>query len=265
MPASHDDLPTNQCCPETDVETPMATVARNVPPSGLDAPGRLRGAPAGPRQPRRTGRHQRAAMGRPHGSLSAWDGCTGGTETTQSPPDDASELAAPSHEVAGNAEWPPAAWRRTCVLLSCLAGLGISAYLTISHFADIPLACSDTGLVNCQQVTHSAQSYVLGVPVAVLGLGFFAVMAVLGLPWAWRAAVWRLHLARLVLAVVGMGFVLYLVSAELLIIGHICLYCTAVHVITFALFVLIVSNAPPVPSIGGEQPSGKEATRKSRT
>ena len=35
-----------------------------------------------------------------------------------------------------------------------------------------------------------------------------------------------------------MGFVLYLIYAELLTIGSICLYCTSVHAITFALFVL---------------------------
>ena len=37
---------------------------------------------------------------------------------------------------------------------------------------------------------------------------------------------------------VGIGFVLYLVYAELFTIGSICLYCTSVHVITFLLFVL---------------------------
>ena len=38
--------------------------------------------------------------------------------------------------------------------------------------------------------------------------------------------------------VVGIGFVLYLLYAELFIIGSICLYCTSVHAITFLLFVL---------------------------
>jgi uncharacterized membrane protein len=38
--------------------------------------------------------------------------------------------------------------------------------------------------------------------------------------------------------VVGIGFVLYLVYAELFTIGSICLYCTSVHVITFLLFAL---------------------------
>ena len=38
--------------------------------------------------------------------------------------------------------------------------------------------------------------------------------------------------------VVAIGIVIYLIYAELIIIGSICLYCTSVHVITFVLFVL---------------------------
>jgi uncharacterized membrane protein len=37
--------------------------------------------------------------------------------------------------------------------------------------------------------------------------------------------------------------VLYLIYAELFIIGSICLYCTSVHTITFVLFVLTVIAA----------------------
>jgi uncharacterized membrane protein len=48
--------------------------------------------------------------------------------------------------------------------------------------------------------------------------------------------------ARLVLAVGGMGFALYLISAELLSIKAICLWCTTVHVLTFALFVLTMAG-----------------------
>ena len=37
-----------------------------------------------------------------------------------------------------------------------------------------------------------------------------------------------------------MGFVLYLIYAELIQIGAICLWCTSVHVATFLIFALIV-------------------------
>jgi uncharacterized membrane protein len=138
----------------------------------------------------------------------------------------------------------PANWRIAASLLLSLLGLGVSIYLTVDHFAKIPLACSDTGLVNCQKVTTSAQSYFLGIPVALLGLCFYVVMVAINSPMAWRTADRRVHLARLALLVVGICFALYLVACELLIIGNICLWCTSVHVITFLLFVLVVTTVP---------------------
>jgi len=125
-----------------------------------------------------------------------------------------------------------------------LAGLGVSIYLTIAHFTDKPLAgCSESGLVNCTKVTTSPQSYVFGIPVAVLGLAFFVGAVALMSPWAWRWARREVALIRLASLVVAVGFVLYLLYAELFIIGSICLYCTSVHAITFLLFVLTVFAA----------------------
>jgi uncharacterized membrane protein len=125
-----------------------------------------------------------------------------------------------------------------------LAGLGVSIYLTIAHFTDKPLAgCSESGLVNCTKVTTSPQSYVFGIPVAVLGLAFFIAAVALMSPWAWRWARREVALIRLASLVVAVGFVVYLLYAELFIIGSICLYCTSVHVITFLLFVLTVFAA----------------------
>ena len=56
----------------------------------------------------------------------------------------------------------------------------------------------------------------------------------------WQAARREIHLLRIASLVVGIGFVLYLIYAELFIIGSICLYCTSVHALTFVLFVLTV-------------------------
>jgi uncharacterized membrane protein len=116
----------------------------------------------------------------------------------------------------------------------------VSIYLTIAHFSESTLlGCSETkGLVDCTKVTTSPQSYVFGIPVAVLGLAFYLFAAAIMSPWAWRAARREIHLVRIASLVVGIGFVLYLLYAELFIIGSICLYCTSVHVITFLLFVL---------------------------
>ena len=137
------------------------------------------------------------------------------------------------------AEPGPAPWLQIATFVLALAGLGVSIYLTIAHFTESALAgCSESGLVNCTKVTTSPQSYVFGIPVAVLGLAFFVFAVAIMSPWAWRASRREIHLARIASLVVGIGFVLYLVYAELFTIGSICLYCTSVHVITFLLFAL---------------------------
>jgi uncharacterized membrane protein len=138
----------------------------------------------------------------------------------------------------------PAVWMQLTTFVLALAGLGVSIYLTIAHFTESALAgCSESGLVNCAKVTTSPQSYVAHIPVAVLGLAFFVFVTAIMSPWAWRAARREVHLLRIASMVVGIGMVIYLVYAEFIIIGSICLYCTSVHVITFVLFVLTVFAA----------------------
>ena len=136
-------------------------------------------------------------------------------------------------------------WLRLTTFLVSLAGLGVSIYLTIAHFTESTLAgCNETGgLVNCTKVTTSPQSYVFGIPVAVLGLAFYLFMVAIMSPWAWRATRREVHLVRIAALIAGMGFVLYLLYAELFIIGSICLYCTSVHALTFILFVLTIFAA----------------------
>ncbi len=127
--------------------------------------------------------------------------------------------------------------------LFALAGLGVSVYLTIAHYTQLPLAaCPENATINCEKVTTSPESVVFGVPVALLGLLFFAAMVPLCLPFAWRCAHRLVAPARLAAVVVGIGFVCYLLYAELFDIRSICLYCTSVHVLTFALFVGVVTG-----------------------
>jgi uncharacterized membrane protein len=130
-------------------------------------------------------------------------------------------------------------WVRITAPLLCLAGLGVSVYLTIAHYsAKLTLACPETGIVNCAKVTESPQSAILGVPVALLGLLYFVAIGPLHLPAAWRSDSVRLRRARVGAAVAGMLMVLYLVYTELFTLDALCLWCTAVHAITFLLFVV---------------------------
>jgi uncharacterized membrane protein len=129
-------------------------------------------------------------------------------------------------------------------LLLSLLGLGLSIYLTITHFDKQLLVCSSTGAIDCAKVTTSAQSRFLGIPVAFLGLANYVVMTGLNSPWAWRARVRWIHVTRFLLGIVAMCFALWLIYAEIEIIGSICLYCTAVHITTFALLIVLTVVCP---------------------
>jgi uncharacterized membrane protein len=137
-------------------------------------------------------------------------------------------------------------WQPIATLLLSLFGLGVSIYLTITHFSPHALVCVSNGTFNCEKVTTSAQSEIFGIPVAMLGLFYFVPMIVLCLPVAWRSTDRRVHLARLILSIVGVGTILYLLIAELFIIKAICLWCSSVHLVTFILFVIIVTASPLV-------------------
>jgi uncharacterized membrane protein len=204
-----------------------------------------RPAAAGTGQTRRPGQADRKASP-PGQSRPAAGRARPGTPVQESPP-----------ATAAQAQPPAPRWLRLATLILSVFGLGVSVYLTIAHFTTAAvLACSDKGFVNCAKVTTSAQSVVFGIfPVAVLGLAFYVFMVVVNTPWAWRSTwAWRSRLpviywARLGSVIIGMIFVLYLVFAEIVQIGSICLWCTSVHVTTFALFALLVFHASSRPGI----------------
>ena len=140
---------------------------------------------------------------------------------------------------------PP--WLQVTSFVLAILGLVISAYETYAHFNGSHLAGCPTGgggTFNCTAVITSPQSMVFGViPVAILGLAFYVAAVPLFSPWAWRARRREVHLLRLVSVVIGMGFVMYLIYAELYQIGDICEYCTGVHIVTFLLFCITVFSA----------------------
>lgn len=130
--------------------------------------------------------------------------------------------------------------RNWIVLVASIAGIGVAMYLTLAHFeSGIQLSCPATGPINCDAVTHSPESYVFGIPVSLLGLIYFVVMTGFSIPAVWRSPLRVVAQARLALAVAGIGFVCYLVYAELFEINKICLWCTGVHVLTLIVFATV--------------------------
>ncbi len=141
----------------------------------------------------------------------------------------------------------PPLWLQIVTLALAVAGLGVSAYETWAHFNGSHLfGCSTGGhgTFNCTAVITSPQSMVFGViPVAILGLVFYVFVVAIMTPWAWRIQRREVAWLRLATMVAGMGFVMYLIYAELYQVGDVCEYCTGVHVITFLLFCITVIAA----------------------
>lgn len=130
---------------------------------------------------------------------------------------------------------PPAS-----MVITILAVLD-SAYLTYAHFTTATaLVCPTHGFINCLSVTTSSYSHPFGIPVAVAGLAWSVGMLALCSPWAWRAASPWVSRARLAGSAVGVLTVFYLLWAELLKLHHLCEYCTGVHILTVALFFVVV-------------------------
>jgi uncharacterized membrane protein len=136
-------------------------------------------------------------------------------------------------------------WQPMASLVLSIIGLAGSLYLTVSHFdSHIALVCPDLGA--CNRILTSNTSHFLGIPVPVLGLAFFVPMTLLCLPMAWRSDDRRIHLARLVLSILGVGMIIYLFIEELFIIQAFCIWCSMVHLVGFLLFVTIVTASPVV-------------------
>jgi uncharacterized membrane protein len=146
--------------------------------------------------------------------------------------------ADPTPAVSRSPRWAP-----LVTLPLTVAGLAVSTYLTYVHYTEpTALSCPDTGVINCTKVTTSPESMLFGhIPVALTGAVFFLGMTVLCLPAMWRRPERIVAWARLAGAVAGVVMVVWLVYVELVRVDAICLWCTVVHVIAFALFVAIVA------------------------
>jgi len=120
--------------------------------------------------------------------------------------------------------------------LASLAGAAISIYLTAVHYAGVPLACPSTAQISCEAVLSSRYAVLEGtnIPTSAAGIVWFAVSAVL---WTRRPS-WP-HMAW---SVAGLLSVLTLVFIEIVVLGAICVWCTAAHVLVVAIAVIALSR-----------------------
>ena len=118
------------------------------------------------------------------------------------------------------------------LVLLAILGVVVSSLALREHYrteGDSP--CSINERWDCGIVNHSPYAVLAGIPVAVLGIAGYLLMAAL----AWRRA-YRLLLP---VALAGLGFSLYLAHIEKNILGVWCIYC----VISLGVISLITLTA----------------------
>jgi len=123
---------------------------------------------------------------------------------------------------------------RIAAAVVALAGLAVAGYLTWVHFDDAALVCIAGG--GCETVQESAYAEIAGVPVAVLGLGAYAI--VLGLV-ALDSPNARLGAAMI--ALVGLLFSMYLLALQLFVIDAVCVWCLANDVLIAPLLAVLTA------------------------
>jgi uncharacterized membrane protein len=154
----------------------------------------------------------------------------------------------------------------TALVCMAVAGVSISLYLTGVHYLNVPLACSTSGVVDCAPVLQSTYSVVPGtqLPITVPGLLWFVASGTLAgialaRAWAGRPGPRWLRPAHAAWGAAGLLAVLYLVYAEIVQLHRICAWCTVVHLLTLATFLVALArlqqlDMPPAAASPTPQP-----------
>lgn len=112
---------------------------------------------------------------------------------------------------------------RAAVGILAAAGAAIAGYLTYARFTHTAVACATGG---CEVVQRSDYAELVGIPVALLGLG--AYIFLLGTAFS---ATDLARAAAAAVAVAGAAFSAYLVYVQIAVIDAICQWCVASDVI----------------------------------
>ncbi len=128
--------------------------------------------------------------------------------------------------------------------LAGVAGIAISAYLTVVHYSALPLVCTTTGAISCERVLSSQYAVIAGsgLPTSVAGIVWFSVSAGLAaaqLLGARRPAIVRWHLLW---SAIGLATVIYLVFLEIVQLGAICIWCSAAHALVVVMFLIALTR-----------------------
>jgi vitamin-K-epoxide reductase (warfarin-sensitive) len=133
---------------------------------------------------------------------------------------------------------------RWILILLAIAGIAASSLALREHYRTDPSPCSINEKWDCGIVNHSPYAMLYGIPVAVIGIAGYLLLAVL--------AFMRSYRAMLIAAFGGLGFALYLAHIESAVLGVWCIYC-AISLGVISLLSLLVLGTVIAGSMGRRQ------------
>ena len=130
-------------------------------------------------------------------------------------------------------------WLYRISIALALLGLAVSIYMTIFKLTDNEKMCIGNG--GCSKVNSSVYAEVDGIPVAVFGVGGYAVIAAL-LFMEDHNKFLKQNGTMLIfgLALIGFLFTLYLIYVELALIHALCPFCVTSQITMTILFILSI-------------------------
>lgn len=146
--------------------------------------------------------------------------------------------------------------RPGAIVLLSAAGVAVAAYLSWVALGDGEVACGPAG--DCRAVQDSRYSEVVGVPVALLGLGMYAALLALSALTlvAGAASPPVVRVWTFALALGGVLYSAYLTYLELFVIDAICSWCVVSALLVTAIFALSAPElrSPTEGRAGGRSP-----------
>jgi uncharacterized membrane protein len=121
---------------------------------------------------------------------------------------------------------------RVAVAVVALAGAAVAGYLTYVHYQPDALICTGGG--GCETVQDSSYAELAGIPVALVGLVAYLVVLAL--------VAWDSELARTLaagIALVGVGFAVYLVALQAFVIDAWCVWCLVNDLVVVPLLAVL--------------------------
>lgn len=137
-----------------------------------------------------------------------------------------------------------------------LFGALISAYLTWVYYSGAEARC--TGVGGCETVQSSRYSVLAGVPVALLGLVLYVIIAASMIVTLPIGREW-IALARFGLALAGTLYSVYLTYLELFVIAAICPWCVTSALLLLAILALALREV--IAPSESEQPASVNRRR----